>query len=195
MLTGDLLFTQIGSSDNAIFAVSEGYKGARVNHVGTVVNNQFGRFVLEAFPPEVRLTNIKVYINRSKDENGNPRYMAGRLKKEYSHLIPDAISYGLRQRDIPYNKLYLAGEPALYCSQLVVDMFKHANKGVPFFKESPMSFSDMRTGEIHKYWVRYYSYFGMPVPEGEPGSNPGDISRDNKLEIYRVEGDITGYKP
>jgi hypothetical protein len=35
----------------------------------------------------------------------------------------------------------------------------------------------------------------MEVPDGEPGSNPGDISKDSRLDVYDVVGDITGYQP
>ncbi|PTQ20982.1 hypothetical protein CWO14_05765 [Vibrio splendidus] len=195
MKTGDLIFTQIGSSVNAISSVTEGFKGARVNHVGVVVENSFGIYVLEAYYPEVRLTNIKTHIRRSKDNNNNPRYMLGRLRTEYHQLIPTAIEHGLNQRNLPYDHLYLTGESALYCSELVVDMFKSANSGVEFFTENPMSFRDTETGEIHAQWISYYKYFGMKVPELEPGSNPGDLSKDSRIHVYDIEGDISGYKP
>ena len=58
-----------------------------------------------------------------------------------------------------------------------------------------MSFRDLETGEVLEQWKSYYAYFGMPVPEGEPGSNPGDVSVDEKIYIYDVIGDISGYKP
>ncbi|WP_027250711.1 YiiX/YebB-like N1pC/P60 family cysteine hydrolase [Photobacterium halotolerans] len=195
MRTGDLIFTQIGSSANAISSVTEGFRGARVNHVGVVVENSFGKYVLEAYYPEVRLTNIATHIRRSRDHRSNPRYMIGRLKSSHQDLIPDAIVYGLEQRNIPYDHLYLTGESALYCSELIVDMFKHANGGTEFFTEQPMSFRDIETGEVHDQWISYYEYFGMPVPENEPGSNPGDISKDARLHIYDVVGDISGYQP
>jgi len=117
MQTGELIFTQIGPSDNAISSVTEGYKGARVNHVGVVIENQFGKFVIEAFPPEVRLTNINVFIRRSRDINSNPRYIAGRFHNDHHNLVSSAIEYGLAQRYIPYDRLYLTGEAALYCSE------------------------------------------------------------------------------
>ncbi|MBW3696121.1 hypothetical protein EK599_10460 [Vibrio sp. T187] len=195
MKAGDLIFSQIGSSTNAISSVTEGYKGARVNHVGVIIENHFGIYVLEAYYPEVKLTNIDTHIRRSADSNGNARYMLGRLKSEFMHLIPSALDYGLRQKNLPYDHLYLTGESSLYCSELVVDMFKHANSGVEFFPESPMSFRDLETGEVHAQWISYYRYFGMEVPEHEPGSNPGDLSKDSKLHVYDVVGDISGYTP
>lgn len=194
METGDLLFTLIGRGDNAISAVTAGYRGARVNHVGVAVRNPRGMFILEAFPPEVRLTNIAVHLRRSKDNEGRQRYMIGRLDVEHRHHIPEAITYGLVQRDIPYDRLYLTDEDALYCSELVVDMFKSANDDTEFFEEHPMSFRDPASGETHPHWVAYYEYFGMEVPHGEPGSNPGRISLDPKLDIYHVEGPIAGYQ-
>lgn len=195
MQTGDLIFTQIGRSENAISSVTQGFKGARVNHVGVILETRYGKYALEAYYPEVRLTNISVHIKRSQDHRGNPRYMVGRLKRQHHRLIPKAIEYGLKQREIPYDRLYLTDESSLYCSELIVDMFRSANNGMEFFPEAPMSFRDLETGEIHEQWISYYGYFGMPVPEGEPGSNPGDMSLDPKLHIYDVIGDISGYRP
>lgn len=195
MQSGDLIFSFIGSEQNAISAVTEGYRGARVNHVGVIVTNGLGTFVLEAFPPEVRLTNIEVFKRRSEDSNGAPRLILGRLQNSHHTLIPDALTYGLMQRNVPYDVRYMPSEAALYCSELIVDMFKHANGGTEFFEENPMSFRDTATGEIHPTWIRYYAQFGMAVPEGEPGSNPGDISKDARLSVLDVIGNIPGYQP
>lgn len=190
---GDIIFTQIGSSQNAISAVTEGYRGAHVNHVGVALKNNKGTFVLEAFPPEVRVTNIDVFLRRSNDAEKKPRYLVGRLNSSFSSLVPLAIDYGLQLRDLPYDQFYLTDEKALYCSELVVDMFKAANGGEPFVVERPMSFRDKVTGEILEAWTHYYQQFGMEVPDGEPGSNPGDISKDPRLEVVHIEGKLTGY--
>jgi hypothetical protein len=194
--SGDIIFTQIGNDENAISAVTEGYKGARVNHMGVIVTNSQGIFVIEAFPPEVRLTSIAVFLRRSNDPvNGASRYIIARLNQDYQSLIPAAIAYGISMRNTPYDELYLTDEDKLYCSELVVDMFKEANNGKEFFPENPMNFRDTATGIIHPAWQAYYDYFGMEVPQGQPGSNPGDISKDDKISILVVNGPITGYDP
>lgn len=190
---GDLVFTQIGFDNDPIGAVTEGYRGARVNHVGVVVRNNKGYFVLEAFPPEVRVTQVEVFLRRSEDASSLPRYITARLQPAFRHLIPVAVAFGLERRNMPYDRLYLTDETALYCSELLIDMFKAANNGVPFFTERPMSFRDLGTGEVLPAWVEYYERFGMDVPEGEPGSNPGDISNDPRLDIVEVVGSIAGY--
>lgn len=195
METGDLIFTQLGSDENMISAVTEGYRGARPDHMGVALKTAIGVFVIEAFPPEVRLTHIDIFLRRSTFQNqinSEPRYMIGRLKKEFMSLVPPAMEYGLRQRDIPYDQLYMPDATKLYCSELVVDMFKHANAGNEFFPETPMSFRDLNTGLIHPHWINHYRYFGLDVPDGEPGSSPGDVSLDNRIEVYEIHGPIFG---
>lgn len=197
MKTGDLIFTQLGSDVNIISAVTEGYRGARPDHMGVVIQTKIGVFVLEAFPPEVRLTHLDVFLRRStfgNQKNSEPRYLIGRLAYEYRTLISLAVEYGLKQRDIPYDQLYLPDTTKLYCSELVVDMFKYANSGNEFFVETPMSFRDLETGLIHPQWVEHYKYFGLSVPDGEPGSSPGDISLDSRVEIYKVHGPLVGLR-
>ena len=194
MNTGDLIFSQIGPDANAISDVTEGFRGARPDHMGVIIENPIGIFVLEAFPPEVRITHIDVFLRRSRTSGGDPGYMLGRINNEFHSLIPDAIAYGLRQRDIPYDRRYLTDPAQLYCSELVVDMYKYANSGEAFFPEHPMSFRDLETGIIKPYWIQYYQQFGMSVPHGEPGSNPGTISLDPRLDIYRIEGPMVGLR-
>ena len=68
--------------------------------------------------------------------------MIGRLTAPFRPLIPAAIEFGVQQRNVPYDDLYLDDAKSLYCSELVVDMYRYANGGVPFFQERPMSFRD-----------------------------------------------------
>jgi hypothetical protein len=185
--TGDLVFTQIGDPDNAISAVTSGWKDARVNHMGVVIASENSHHVLEAYVPGVQLTKLEDHLKRS-EWKGNKRFLVGRLKSAWQHLVPEAVAYGQKQRAVPYDNYYLTDPGKLYCSELVVDMFRHANDGKEFFPETPMSFKDPVTGAIHKAWADYYHFWGMEVPQGEPGSNPGDISRDARVEIVAHQG-------
>lgn len=192
---GDLLFLDLdcfGGCD-AIEDVKVGVNGARISHVGIAIDVSGVRYVIEAFPPEVRLTPLNVYLRRALDEQSRPRVCVGRMKSALRHLIPAALYESLRLRGLPYDQVYLTGEDAYYCSELVVDAFKVANAGVEVFAEEPMSFRDSRTGEILEYWRRYYAYFGRPVPEGEPGSHPATISRSDKVDIIARMGILHGW--
>ena len=194
METGDLLFTQTGSDENMISAVTEGFRGARPDHMGVVVQTDLGLYVLEAYPPEVRLNPLSVFLTNSSYNNSGPRYLAGRLIEEFRYFIPAAIEYGIERRNTPYDRLFMPDAKELYCSELVVDMFFHANGNKTFFVEEPMSFRDLKSGLIHPHWVNYYRGYGLNVPDGEPGSNPGDISLDKKIEIYDVVGPLVGLR-
>ncbi len=191
-IEGDLIFIQMGDDSDAISTVTVGWHGARLNHMGVLVKVQGSDWVLEAYPPKVMLTAFTQFIERSKNSIGKVRYLVGRLRPEWQHLIPAAIAYGRKHLGIPYDNRFLTDEEHLYCSELVVDMFKAANGAQEFFPEKPMSFTDPATGEISTAWVNYYHFFGMDVPQGAPGSNPGDVSSDPRLDIIKVVGPVSG---
>ena len=46
----------------------------------------------------------------------------------------------------------------------------------------PMSFHDS-TGKVTEFWTKFYEVRGLTVPEGEPGTNPGQLSRDPNVRI------------
>lgn len=144
----------------------------------------------------VRLIPLTAYRKQSRiSPSGPERIMSARLNAPYRHLIPPAISYGMRQLALPYDSFFMPDQAALYCSELIVDMFRHANGGAEFFRETPMSFSDPVTGEILPGWINYYEAFGLEVPEDEPGSHPGEISLDPRITIYDVTEAVPGYQP
>ena len=192
---GDLLFLDLNcfAGCDAIEVVEPGVYGARISHVGIALNVGGVPYVVEAFPPEVRLTPLKVYCRRSVDEKARPRICVGRLVAEKRHLIPAAIDHAVSLRNLPYDQVYLTGEDAYYCSELVIDAFKYANGGRELFDEKPMSFRDPRTGEVLEYWTKYYAYFGRTVPEGEPGSHPASMSRSPFLQIVARMGALAGW--
>lgn len=194
-ISGDLLFLDLDcfAGCDAIEDVKLGINGARISHVGITIEVQGVKYVIEAFPPEVRLTPMAVYLRRALDDELRPRICIGRMKPELRHLIPAALQESLRLRGLPYDQVYLTGEDAYYCSELVVDAFKLANGGIEVFPEEPMSFSDPNTGKVLEYWQRYYAYFGRPVPEGEPGSHPATLSRSDKIDIVARMGELHGW--
>jgi uncharacterized protein YycO len=178
---------------DAIEEVKTGIFGARISHVGVFLRVAGVPYVVEAFPPEVRLTPFPVYARRAVDVLKRPRICVGRLRPEDQHLIPAALSFARGLRGLPYDQVFLTGEDAYYCSELVVDMFRAAAQGADVFPEEPMSFRDETTGEILEYWVRYYAQFGRPVPDGEPGSHPATISKSDRLSIVARLGDVSGW--
>ena len=80
-----------------------------------------------------------------------------------------------------YDFVFLPDNAEIYCSELVqlsyVDM-----AGKQVFAPIPMSFHG-QDGRPLPYWLDFYSRRLMEVPEGMPGSHPGDLSRCPHVRI------------
>lgn len=187
---GDLLFQEGDCGDfcTAIRAVTEGVYGRDFSHVGIVYSGPTGKLqVLEAVSDGVVFTPVQSFMQRDTDKNGQPKVLVGRLKEAYQNLIPKALEAGIQYLDKPYDAVFEIGNDAYYCSELVYLMFLYANQGEPVFELQPMTFKDPKTGETFPVWVDYYAELGKEIPEGEPGLNPGSISRSKKLNIFFLD--------
>ena len=43
--------------------------------------------------------------------------------------------------------------------------------------------SKWKDGKILDAWAQYYAFYHREVPEGEPGTNPGQLSRDKAVKV------------
>ncbi len=180
---GDLIFQDMdcGPLCNAIEAVTEGYNGQDFSHMGMVFHRNDTIYIIEAAGSAVRLTTLEKF---SKNTNKDMPVM--RLKKKYTHLIPAAIGFSLKQLGIPYDDEYVYDNGAYYCSELIHDAFMFANGGKPFFDLTPMTYKQPGSDEFFPAWVEYYKSIGRPIPEGLPGCNPGGISASDKLRFETI---------
>ena len=118
---GDFLFQDLDSSPlcDAIELVTPGYKGANFSHIGMVVElgdpycinpdynyNDHVR-ILEAFPTRVRTIRVDSFLNRSLDNNGNPKVIVGRLKLQYRYAIQNAISFSKSKIGMNYDDVFI----------------------------------------------------------------------------------------
>ena len=53
-----------------------------------------------------------------------------------------------------------------------------------------MSVADPVTGLVLPMWRRHFARSGRPVPHGEPGSNPGRLSKSTDLQIVHAFGQL-----
>ena len=173
---GDLLFC-CSDTANSITVVTTGFQDLPIDHVAIVHyigGEQLGLpYVIEAVKPAVCLTPIDSFLI----ENG--RVLQGRLNADCD--MPASIKRCLAMVGKPYDDLYLPGDSAIYCSELVQMCFIDPS-GKLIFDPVPMTFHDA-TGQVTDYWQEFYQARGMEVPEGEPGSNPGELSRRDQLTI------------
>lgn len=187
---GDLLFQDSGTGHGeAISAVTVGWRDAAIDHVAIYAGR---RTVMEATEPAVILCPLARFLCRSLDARGRPRVIVGRPVEALRWSVPGALAWAAGRMGLPYDRALGPGGDAYYCSKLVAAAFRHANRGRPVFEETPMSFSDPATGAVHPYWGAYFDALGIPVPEGEAGSNPGALSLSTNIDIMHQLGDLRG---
>jgi hypothetical protein len=162
--TGDLLF-HVVEKGNAITDVTPGM----IDHVAIVLSKDS---VIEAVGSGVKTTPL----DSLRQQEGY--YIIGKVQGADPTLsIANARCYIGR----PYDRLYLPDNDAIYCSELV--LFSMVDKeGHRLLSPIPMSFHDA-SGRITPYWKQFYKEQGMEVPEGWPGSNPGELSKRSEVRI------------
>ncbi len=185
---GDFIFQNLdcGPLCDAIEQVTDGIYGMDFSHVGLVYRDGDSLKVIEAIGSSVRLTPITVFLSRSIDSAGYPKICIGRVKKQYKSIQKKAIQNARTMIGTPYDDLFLYGNDKLYCSELIYDAFKKANKDIPFFELQPMTFKDPSTHTFFPAWMSYYENLHHPIPEGDLGINPGALSKSKKLVIITL---------
>ena len=184
--TGDLLF-QVGKSsqwNEAIAKATFGESNIHYTHVGIVSIENDTVFVIEAAPPEVCKTLLDTFLLRSLHLAGKPVAAVGRLKQAYSETIPQALVRAKKLLGKPYDYVYSPDNDAYYCSELVTLSFLN-QQDTPLFEMVKMNFRDSN-GNLPTYWIEHFKKYNAEIPENCQGSNPGDLSKSEKIEIvYR----------
>lgn len=172
---GDLLFCAQEKGNN-ITDVTQGVGGMKIDHVA-IFHRQGGRtFALEAIHSGVGLTPTDSFMARREV------VLAARLRDTLG--VARSVESALRFVGRPYDFNFMPDDSAFYCSELVQKCYRDS-RGELVFKPIPMSFHD-QSGRITSYWHDYYARQGLQVPEGEPGSNPGDLSRSAAICILGI---------
>jgi uncharacterized protein YycO len=184
---GDILFQDLDCGDlcDAIEAVTEGVNGRDFSHCAIVVEIKDTLKVIEAIGDAVQINSLVDFYARSG--NRTEKIAVGRLKEEYRPLINKASEFSIAQVGAAYDEVYIIYNNSWYCSELIYESFRRANDGQDFFSLEPMTFKNPESEDFFPAWVDYYAELGEEIPEGEPGLNPGSISRSDKIEIIQIK--------
>ncbi|MBK8340660.1 MAG: hypothetical protein IPK99_12015 [Flavobacteriales bacterium] len=176
---GDLLFQDLdcGPLCDAIEAVTEGVEGMDFSHVGIAAELHGRMMVVEAIGADVHAVALDTFFLRSN------KVVVGRPIRSLRSVAKRAAREAVRLIGTPYDDAFLPGIDELYCSELIALSYARANRDAPFFTTPSMTFKDPRTNVYFPAWVEYYTDLGLPIPEGQPGCNPGELSREPSLKI------------
>lgn len=160
----DLLF-HVAEQPNAITTVTPGM----IDHVAIVLSEDS---VIEAKPRGV----VTTPLDSLRRQDGY--YIIGRVRRaDPARSLANARRYLGRC----YDFVFLPDNDDIYCSELV-QLSLVDKKGRPLFATIPMSFHDA-SGRITDYWSQFYAHRGMAVPEGQPGTNPAELSQRKHVRL------------
>lgn len=187
---GDLLFVVNGNGNN-ITDVTVGVDGLGIDHVAVYAEGN----VIEAIPESgVVESPLDSFLVRLSE---NETVLVGRVD---GLDVRASVDNARRLLGLPYDDIFMPGDSAVYCSELVQMSFVFSGQrgrgtaggadgtdgensaAEAVFATIPMSFHDS-TGRVTEFWTKFYAARGLAVPEGEPGTNPGQLSRDPNVRI------------
>lgn len=170
--SGDLVFA-VNNVGNAITESTSNDKELPIDHVGIVAKDSGETFVVEATTGYgVRRVGLSQFMD------DNPLCVVGRVA---GLDAVTSIHKAMKYEGLPYDSLFEPDDSAMYCSELVQKSYVDS-VGQTIFKTIPMSFHDS-TGKILPYWTELYRRHGKNVPEGAPGTNPSQLSKDRRIKL------------
>ena len=199
---GDLLFVVNGQGNN-ITDVTDGVDGLGIDHIAVFSDGN----VVEAIPEYGVVENpLDSFLVRLSDRES---VLVGRIE---GVDVEESVANARKFLGRPYDDIFMPSDSAIYCSELVQKSFvfkdrlkerDHNVKGMAVVRDDvkdmnpkvtgsggkhfvfgtiPMSFDDS-AGRVTEFWPKFYEVRGLTVPEGEPGTNPGQLSRDPNVRI------------
>ena len=161
--------------------------GDLIFQVGIITVEPAGIYVLEAkSEPGVTMTPLQKFLDSSATIEGRPAAAIARITlPERRELATRAIGEAKKYLGQPYDDSFLPHNGKMYCSELVWECYLTGSKNEHLFTARPMNFRTA-VGRLPQFWIDHFAAMDQPIPEGVPGTNPQDMSREKFLKIvYR----------
>lgn len=182
---GDLLFQAAGTSSfsGAIADATAWSDSIKFVHVAIVAVESGKPYIIEATAADgVVITPWDDFLRSSPLVDGCPGVVVMRVNKDFP--VADAVNRARSHLGESYDWSYRPANGKMYCSELVYDSYLNYD-GTPLFTARPMNFRDA-DGNMPAFWTELFSRLNEPVPEGVPGTNPNDMSKEPVLvEVHR----------
>ena len=179
---GDLLFCTSGNTamSQAITTATRTRNHIQYDHVAVYANVDGVPSVIEASAQAgVCVVSWEEFIERADRIDGKPGIDVMRINEDVD--IPAAIDKALSFKGQSYDWYYLPENGMMYCSELIYESFLRRD-GSHLFTPAPMNFRD-KDGNMPEFWEELFAGLGKEVPEGEPGTNPNDMSMEPVLTL------------
>ena len=180
--SGDLLFVKSSGSamSEAISESTSRNDSVSFVHVAIYYEDESGaQKVIEADTDKgVCITAFDEFVVENKKSSGEEGLVIKRLNISFNP--EDVINRAMTFIGQPYDWWYLPDNGRMYCSELIYESFID-EKGGHIFRSGPMNFRSA-DGTMPKFWEDLYRKIGIDVPEGLPGTNPNDLSKDPRLK-------------
>ncbi|GAB4224694.1 MAG: hypothetical protein Kow0076_7500 [Francisella sp.] len=169
---GDVIFI-VDEAEKDISNLSLGFGGYSYYHCALYIGN--GEIIESVKDCGVIQDNISKYSNKKK--------LVARVSESDCFLEKIVIN-AKNFIGYAYNDLFLPNTKGkLYCSELIHAVFNNVSN-TKYFTQHKLNYINLGDTKISKYWLDFYSNFGLKVPQGEYGSHPNNLSLDNKF-AYR----------
>jgi len=179
IMSGDLVFrsTSAGGISDAINSVTKNSQQISYSHMGICIVENNNIWVYHAAPAKGVCKELLEDFCRP-DTAFTYTTDLYRLDISIQSLkeIKTKLDNYLGQ---PYDSTYIINNEGYYCSEFIYDVFKNNE----IFKLNTMTFKDPLTGLFHDGWIEHYKNLGIEIPEGQPGCNPNDMSKNKKLKF------------
>lgn len=182
--TGDLLFQQTACSEMSQAITSATHRKQEINftHVGIFIRNGADSVLEASSEGGVKMSSLSDFLEKSAKSEGQPLVVAMRLKDTTG--VHQSIEYARKLLGAEYDFGFLPDNGKFYCSELVWEAYRDV-QGRRLFRAHPMNFRN-EDGTMPSYWVELFRGLNQPIPEGVKGTNPNDLSKEEKLkEVFR----------
>lgn len=183
---GDLIFKVAAYSDfsKAITDATATQSSIQFDHVAIVALEKGKPYIIEASSKKgVVRTKWEDFISSATSINGKPGLVVMRIHKETNLSLSEAVATANTFIGEEYDWSFYPDNGKMYCSELVYESFRKTD-GSHLFTTQPMNFRNTK-GNMPTFWIDLFKKLRKPIPEGIPGTNPNEMSKDPALEeIY-----------
>lgn len=199
-MNADLVFVRSSDTymDQAITAATSSDASDNFTHVAILELQSDSLFVIEAAPDlgVVRRPFSDFFADNCPSGHASDYLVFKRVKPEIisqladrrgvdgSTILNEFVELAKSMVGLQYDYEYRPLNGKMYCSELVFDSYIEM---IPkpwdphLFKEAPMNFLSP-DGSLPDFWKFNFEIVqGIPVPQGEPGTNPNDMAKSDVL--------------